>query len=121
MTSLSSAVERRHHPLRQQAGAAASAQAVKIKYTVPDHVIIREETPRVAFFDADLGGWNEDCMAEIHYNADTRVVGFHTVQLTSAAIVQVSVCVGWLVAGCKHIVSCTDTSLAPLVVTASSC
>lgn len=99
MTSLSSAVERRHHPLRQQAGAAASAQAVKIKYTVPDHVIIREETPRVAFFDADLGGWNEDCMAEIHYTADTRVVGFHTVQLTSAAIVQVSV---WgLVAGCN--------------------
>lgn len=52
VTPLSKSVLRQTHPMRLQTGAAASAQAVKVKYTLPPNVIVHGDIPRVAFWDA---------------------------------------------------------------------
>lgn len=88
LTPLSTGVLRQQHPMRLQTGAAASAQAVKVKYTLPDYVIVRDEVPRVAFWDAEAGKWSQEQIAEVTYNRETRLVGFHTVELTGFAVIQ---------------------------------
>lgn len=88
LTPLSKSVLRQVHPMRLQTGAATSAQAVKVKYTLPDHVIVHGEVPRVAFWDAEAKEWSQERIAEVSYNRETRLVGFHTVELAGFSIIQ---------------------------------
>lgn len=110
VTAETKTVTRLPHPMRDQVGAAAAAQALKVRFTMPKHVIMpsapegddddagkeAEEKPaedvgppiRVAHWDAAKQFWNEEGITEAEYDPDSRLVTFHTSRLTAMAVVQ---------------------------------
>uniref|UniRef100_A0A7S1G676 IC97/Casc1 N-terminal domain-containing protein n=1 Tax=Bicosoecida sp. CB-2014 TaxID=1486930 RepID=A0A7S1G676_9STRA len=111
VTAETKTVTRLPHPMKDQVGAAAAAQALKIRFTMPKHVIMpsapegddgvddakdAEEKPadapgppiRVAHWDAAAGVWSEEGITEAEYAPDSRLVTFHTSRLTAMAVVQ---------------------------------
>mmetsp|Transcript_24916 Transcript_24916/g.41043 ORF Transcript_24916/g.41043 Transcript_24916/m.41043 type:complete len:634 (-) Transcript_24916:150-2051(-) len=61
---------------------------LKISYVLPPYVVLREEKPRVAYWDADDKCWREEFISDVQYVPETRMVSFTTILLGHLALVQ---------------------------------
>eukprot|EP00753_Platysulcus_tardus_P001040 PLAT10987.1.p1 GENE.PLAT10987.1~~PLAT10987.1.p1 ORF type:complete len:714 (+),score=444.93 PLAT10987.1:82-2142(+) len=92
VTPLAHSVQRLAYPLGAHGDSAplpsmGAGQTLRIKYNIPPHVMVRG-TPRVGWWDASSGEWNEDGINEIFYYPSTRQLSFHTLRLTALALIQ---------------------------------
>ena len=97
VTPLSKTVQRLTYPLGGHSGdgggpaipASGSAQALRVRYTLPKHVIVQADPqPRIGWWDAHRRCWSEEGIENVNYDPDTRLLSFHTVCLTAMAVLQ---------------------------------
>jgi len=78
-------LERLNYPL--DGSTTVAAQYFRCQYKVSDEVLLSDD-PRVAWWDPQKEGWNEEVVSEVTYTAETRSVRFHTIRVGAFALVQ---------------------------------
>jgi len=87
ITQLSKSVSRIAYPPDGHVTAAASA--LKVQYTIPPTVFVQDSIPvRVGWWNNTAQQWEEDGISEVSFHPDTRVLQFHTTQLTALSLIQ---------------------------------
>lgn len=60
-------------------------QTVKMRFTVPQYVFLREQ-PRLGWWDRENNKWSEEGFSDIEYDSNTRMITLNTTHLTAISL-----------------------------------
>ena len=61
---------------------------IRLSYTLPPHILVRQDTPVLGWWDSDTNTWRMDGLSNIEYNKESRVITLHTIHPAPISMLQ---------------------------------
>jgi cancer susceptibility candidate protein 1 len=90
ISNLTTGVERLHYPpgaSPHDHAASTNAQPFRVKVTLPSTLVVPSD-PVVAYWNGEDKTWSSEGIAEVNFDAPSRLLSFHTTKLTPIAVIQ---------------------------------
>ena len=68
--------------------AAGTAMNIKVSFDLAPGTVLLSDAPRVGWWDPRIHAWSEEGITDVEYDAEARRVEFHTLKLTTLAVIQ---------------------------------